>query len=209
MAKIRSGVLGNTRGKVSGVVGGQWKDVNYIREYVKPANPNTAAQQTIREKMQRVVAFCKPLVGPIFNTYTDRFEKSMSGFNRFVKDNLVLFAASPVYASVKVSVGKLWFGGLLTAPYNDGTGAIVMTFDTSLGNNGAASDVVYAIVYNKDTGFWYMATGTVLRSTGTITVTAPAGLTYTDLLCWALAAKYSQSIVTMISNSSYKVAEVT
>ena len=44
MAKIKAGILSKVSGKVAGVVGGTWKGTNYLRELVKPANPNTPLQ---------------------------------------------------------------------------------------------------------------------------------------------------------------------
>jgi len=207
MAKIRSGVLGNTRGKVAGVVGSQWKDVNYIREFVKPANPDTAAQQAQRNKMRLTVAFGKPLVGPIFNAYTDKFQKSMSGFNAFIKQNIDIFAGAIAYEDILISTGKLHAPVSSAAVYNSGTGACVFTVDTGLGNNGADDDSLFAAVYDKDSKLWYFAAAEVDRSTGTITVTCDTGLTATDLQTYVLAAQYSGTIVSMISTSIYDEAE--
>lgn len=202
MAIIRSGVLGNTRGKVGGVVGSQWKDKNYIREYVKPANPNTAAQQTQRSKMTDIVAFCKTLVGQVFNVYTDPLLKAMSGFNKFIKDNIDEFDGSPVYANITVTAGKLFAAAISSFTYNTTTGAAVFTFSTALGNNGLASDKVYAIVYNSTTELWYFASAEVLRSAGSITVTLPTGLTVADNEGWLWASRYTGSVVTMVSDSN-------
>src|SRR5690606_2396552 len=101
MGKIRSGILSRVSGKVAGVVGGNWKNVAYLREYVVPANPNTAAQAAQRAKFSACVAFAKPLVGPIFQAYTDKFQKNMSGYNAFIKSNISLFPA-PTWTQIKI-----------------------------------------------------------------------------------------------------------
>ena len=44
MGIIQSGILSPVSGKVAGVVGGKWKDKAYLRAWVKPANPNSAAR---------------------------------------------------------------------------------------------------------------------------------------------------------------------
>ena len=208
MAIIRSGVLGNTRGKVSGVVGSQWKDKNYLREYVKPANPNTAAQQVQRGLMTLCVAFAKTLVGPIFNAYTDKFQKSMSGYNAFIKANIALFTAVPTYASVLISQGKLSPVAGLASTYDTGIGNLVLTWDENLGNNGAADDKVYWVAYNKVTLQWYFADAEVTRTTETDNQMIGSGLTATDFIVYALVAKYSGTVVSMISDSDYAAVTV-
>lgn len=204
MAKIRAGVLGNTRGKVGGVVGGQFKDVNYIREYVKPANPNTAAQQTQRGKMSDCVEFCKPLVGPVFNAYTDRFLKHMSGFNFFIKRAIAEFDGSPVYANIKMTEGKLYFGGIVSAIHTATPGSVAITFSTAVGNNGADTDKVYASVIHVPTGVWSFPVVEVDRSVGLTSVSVADGLDPADFQAWAWAAKYQNTLVTVISDSDHQ-----
>lgn len=203
MARLRSGILGQLRGKVAGVVGSQWKDKNYIREYVLPANPNTAAQQTQRTKMADCVEFCKPLVGPVFNAYTDRFQKSMSGFNRFIKSNIAVFDGAPDFMGILLTEGKLSNVAITTSKYDTGTGDNIFVFTTNYQNNGAATDKVYAAVYDESTNTWFFAAAEVARSTLTITVPCDTGLTFTDLESWIWCAKYSNTLVAMLSDSKW------
>lgn len=205
MARIRSGVLGNIRGKVAGVVGGQWKDKNYLREYVKPANPKTVDQEAQRSKMSRTVAFCKPLVGPIFNAYTDKFQKSMSGFNRFVKTNIAFFTEAPDYSDVVLSDGPLFPVDGTECTYNSGNGQAIYLWEGALGNNGAVDDQVYACAYDKINGLWYFAAAEVDRQIHSIMITLGEGLTPANIFCWAIAARYKGSIVDIISHSDYQV----
>lgn len=202
MAKIRSGVLGNTRGKVAGVVGSQWKNVNYLREYVKPANPNTAAQQTQRGKMSDVVEFCKPLIGSVFNAYTDKFQKAMSGFNFFIKQSIAEFDGSPVYGNLKLTEGKLFAVAEMTASYHSPSGATVLLWDEAIGNNGALTDKVFSAVYDSSTGLWYFAPAEAARDDETDTVTLPTGLTFGNIEVWAWAIQYSGTLVNVISDSA-------
>jgi hypothetical protein len=201
MARLRSGILGNIRGKVSGVVGGQYKDKNYLREYVKPANPNTAAQQTQRGLLADAVAFCKPLVGPIFNAYYDKFLKSYSGFNAFIKKNIDEFPEPPDAANIVLCEGKLSTISNLSCTYNAGTGAVAISWAANPGNNGANTDKIFWAIRDQGTGIWYFADGERERSDLGDTQTLPAGLTVLDLDIWVLAAQYTGSLVTMLSNS--------
>ena len=201
MAIIRSGVLGNTRGKVAGVVGSQWKDKNYLREYVKPANPNTVAQQTQRGKMSDCVEFSKTLVGPVFNAYTDKFQKSMSGFNFFIKQSISEFDGSPVYANLKLTEGKLYPLQEVAAVYDDALGFQTTTWDEAIGNNGALTDAVYGAAYNTDTGLWYFPAAEVTRDDESLVIQLPQALAFADIEVWVWAVQYNGTIVNLLSDS--------
>jgi len=207
MARLRAGILGNVRGKVAGVVGAQWKNINYIREYVKPANPRTAAQTAQRDKMADIVAFAKPIVGPVFNAYTDRFQKHMSGFNFFIKQWISEFDGTPQYHLLTITEGKLSNVICTAAVYTTGTGEVDCAFDENYGNNGAQTDQVFLVAYNKTTGLWYFTAAEVDRDAGTIAVTLPTGLTATDIQTYLITARYSNTLVTLIANSFFKEGE--
>lgn len=206
MAKLRSGILGNIRGKVAGVVGGQWKDVNYLREYVKPANPNTASQIVQRTAMSDVVTFCKTLVGPVFNAYTDKFQKSMSGFNRFIKSNIAIFDGTPDYTAIVVTAGTLYAPSVIAATHYPDDDEVVITWPTTLGNNGAANDAVYGVIYNKDTGLWYFPAAEGQRDTSGMTIDVPDGATTADFQAWLFFIKYDGTIVSLLSASVHTQA---
>ncbi len=204
MGKLNAGILGQLSGKVAGVVGTKWKNKAVLREYVIPANPNTTAQQTQRTALSDTVAFCKALVGQVFNKYVDKFQKGMSGFNYFIKQNIAIFDGAPDYSLIKLTFGKLW--GIAITAHTSAAYAFGFTWvGTSLGNNGAATDKVYAAVYSPTTGLWYFATAEVNRSANTILV--PVGAAENGNVCWGYiwAAKYSATsptLLEMVSDSS-------
>jgi hypothetical protein len=94
MAKIKSGILSKVQGKVAGVVGATWKGQNYLRELVKPGNPNTPAQQLQRGKMSVAVKASRTFLAPVLTRFVSKFVKNMSAYNWFVKQNIGT-AASP------------------------------------------------------------------------------------------------------------------
>lgn len=114
MAKIKAGILSKVSGKVAGVVGGTWKGVNYLRELVKPANPNTPLQQAQRSKMSFVVAVARQLVGDVLNPYLNKFCKTMSGYNWFCKENIKKLAGTPLAftSAPALSFGTLASGSI-------------------------------------------------------------------------------------------------
>lgn len=209
MAKILNGILGACRGKVGGVVGGGWKGINYVRAHVIPANPDTDAQQAQRGLMADCVAFAKNLCGSIFNAYYDKFVKGMSGFNLFVKTNITEFVPSPGsvdYSALVIGVGPLFLAAVSAIAASASGDTATFTFGTGIGNNGAATDSVYAFVFNETTGQFGFAVAEVDRSTGTIVV--PIALATSDVVHgWAIAAKYGPTdILELVSSAQYKTA---
>lgn len=126
MAIIKAGILSKVSGKVAGVVGGTWKGKNYLRELVKPANPNTALQQAQRGKMGMVVGVARQLVGDILNPYLNKFCKEMSGYNWFCKENIA--KANPTTQKFTASY-QLTFGTMATGALEDETLANFSGFD--------------------------------------------------------------------------------
>ena len=189
MAKLKGGILGTVSGKVSGVVAGQWKNKNYVRQYAVPSNPNTSAQQVQRGLFGGAVAFGKQLVGQVFNVFVDPFQKAMSGFNYFIKQNITYFTASPAWSSIKITFGKLYMEASVSDP-SDGSETTTIPFATTLGANGLAADMVRAVVYREDDGkVWFNTTG-VARSTGSITVSLPGAVADDAMRYYLWAAQY-------------------
>jgi hypothetical protein len=202
MAKLTAGILGQVSGKVAGVVGGTWKDKNYVRAYVIPANPDSAAQQVQRGLFGRCVAWAKLLVGPVFNAYTDKFQAKMSGFNFFVKRNIVQFTAEPTFALVKVTEGKLHIPQIDSVTPDAGDSEVTIAHATDLGNNGANDDKIFAIAWNSTTDLMGFAAAETDRSAGSIVV--PLAMEEDDVVhAYIWAAKYVSGVLTLISNSDY------
>lgn len=170
MAKMRSGVLGNTRGKIAGVVGSQWKDRNYLREYVKPANPRTSKQVEQRNALSLGVKIAKPIIGPILNEFVSPFEKGMSGFNRFLKENMSTFKeGTPSFDDMVLAWGNRWPAQVTSASL-DGTPEVTIDFSTDVGTNGADDDKVIGLVFDDDRKRWFFGSAAVERQDGSVAV---------------------------------------
>ena len=132
MAKIKAGILSKVSGKVAGVVGGTWKGTNYLRELVKPANPNTPLQQAQRGKMSFVVAVARQLVGDVLNPYLNKFCKTMSGYNWFCKENIKRLGGTPLkFSSAPVlSFGTLASGAIAHSGADADCGVILGSIPT-------------------------------------------------------------------------------
>jgi len=199
MAKLQAGILSNVRGAVAGVVGGVWKGKNYLRARVTPANPNSEAQQTQRGKMGAAVAFAKLILGGVLQPFVDPFQKVMSGFNWFVKKNISLFTVSPVYQSVIITEGTLYFGGIESLDYD--TNTVSFAWDAANGSNGLATDKVLAVFRNAADGSVSILGTAIARSTdhGTMTVTGVTSSSHGTI--WLFVYREVSGKITMVSNS--------
>lgn len=152
MAKIKAGILSKVSGKVAGVVGGTWKGTNYLRELVKPANPNTPLQQAQRSQMRAVVRCARTLTGDVFKPYLDKFLKNMSGYNWFVKNNIKKFSgvSNTLASALAFSSGNL---PTIDCTLTKTAGSEALGFGESnfVAPAGHSAKVV-GIVYNDNTG---------------------------------------------------------
>lgn len=150
MGKILSGILGGFSGKVGPVVGGKWKDVDYMRSYVIPSNPNTLPQQVQRTRFRVVVESAKALLTSLLQPYWDYYFSSMSGFNAFISRAVKLDVAEAyIIAGTPASVGTLEPIYDAVAVYTSGSGAVAITWDGTIFGNGLTSDLIYLMVFNK------------------------------------------------------------
>ena len=147
MAKINSGILGPLSGKVSGVVGGSWRGVPYIRGYAKPGYSNTDAQDLQRKKLAYIVQAGKPFVGRVFNPYYDKFLSKRSGFNQFIAQNIQGIGALADVTSVVIIDGPLYPGSALTLTSHVSPN-FVINWGIEHGVDGDDDDV--AIAYVRD-----------------------------------------------------------
>lgn len=188
MGVILNGILGGFSGKVGPVVGGKWKDVDYMRSYVKPANPNTENQQAVRGKFSQLVATARLLLSSILQPFWDPFISNMSGFNKFISVNYPLSTSEGILqASSLVSQGTLETLHTNTSTYNTGTGFVDTTFDDTIQGNGLATDVVVHVIYNISTGQVWIETNSSDRTTGEASTQIPTGLTATNLIAYVFA----------------------
>lgn len=186
MAIVRSGLLGGFSGKIAGIVGGKWKDKQYARGYVVPANPNTPNQQAKRLRFKTAALFGMSILGGVLQPYMDWCTRSMSAFNWFIKTNIAIFVDTPTWTNIKVCAGSLFSAAI--GDISNYSQTITIPFDTGLGSNGLATDKVYCAIYDKLSGRTSFASEEVARSEGTINVTM-AGATSTDVVVFLVTAR--------------------
>jgi hypothetical protein len=211
MAKLTQGILGGVKGKIGNVVGSSWKGIPIIK--VKPlsvANPQTAAQQAQRGRMTHIVAFVIPVVASVIKPLWDRFAVKMSGVNAFIQRNIDLFdnAAPSPPEDLVMSSGKMESTEILSVHASDGDYDITVNFPTDAGFGfKLATDLAYAMAYNRTKGECYGGGGTKTRADGHITIENLKGNLTGEVIDVWLAFKRADG--TIVSGSSYFKKTVT
>lgn len=188
---ILSGILGGFSGKVGPVVGASWKGIDYMKQYVIPANPNTSGQQTQRNKMSQAIVNARQVLSTLIADYWNPFAVHMSGFNAFTSELLLTFAGANVFAiNTKVAKGTLTPILSLVASYTPGTGVLASVWDANIVGDALGTDTVVFVAYEKGSKniVGYQDTGT-LRSAEAGSMTIATGYTATNVYLYAFCVQ--------------------
>lgn len=178
---IQNGILGGFSGKVGPVVGGKWKDVDYMRSYVIPANPNTTGQQTVRTRFAKMVTYSKQVLATLIQTYWDPFYSNMSGFNAFMSENYSqLTVGNFIDTSNVISKGSLEGLASFTGASISGT-TLTLSFNGAISGNGLATDVIKIVIWNQATDALKLYSTTLDRQDNGGTVTVDSGVAEDDV----------------------------
>lgn len=202
MGTILNGILGGVSGKVAGVVGANWKGIDYLRSYAIPANPNTPAQQTQRGKLSWTVSLARLVLDSIINTYWSPFATKMSGYNLFCRANLNSLQATPDYPDAVMAQGNLEPVALTQVDYDPATGNCNATYDTSISGNGLATDNMVLVIVDSANNVAFVDDGNYTRGDGSIAHNIGAGRTEAALKAYLFASRGSGSTLE-VSNSDY------
>jgi len=200
---INQGILGGFSGKVGPVVGGKWKDIDYMRGYIVPANPNTVGQQTVRGKFSALVARAREILSTILQPYWDPYYSNMSGFNAWLSENYALADSDGILDETAVmSKGTLTPTVPTVAEYTTGSGSLEIQWDTDLLGNQTINDIVCAVVLDV-TGQRLLGFTTInIRATGTTTLTIETGLTATAIVVYLFFIQGTGSELIVSDSSS-------
>ena len=125
MGVIKRGLLGGFSGRVANIVGSSWKGIAYMRALpLSVANPNTAAQQVVRQGFKTAVQCGRQLVSTLFPNFINPFVERMSGFNAFVGENSVNMTTWLLtdWSSIVMSTGTIPAVTIDSVGYDAGTG---------------------------------------------------------------------------------------
>jgi hypothetical protein len=203
---LHSGILGKGTKKIGNVVGANWKNRNYVRSFVIPANPNSDLQKVQRALMTSSVAFAKAILGQVLQPYVDPFQRGMSGYNYFIKKNIKLFTDPPSFDDVKVTWGQLFAAKIATcqfqiSPYTQ----VAIGFYNDNGVNGKQTDGVSGFLWDKTTGIAYFPAADALRSTSLLDIQVPPTVEAENLVCYFWTYRLKNLICTMVSDSQYSL----
>ena len=143
-------------GKVGQTVGAKWKNKATIRAYAKPANPNTASQQSIREIFKDASRYIA-LFSDQIKTLTSLNTRSMSVRNAILKANKDQFVVGGAFDPTKLVVNKGGLGQLTGLAYDGPTAQ--MSWDPPTGTNISekAKVVVVFAPANSEQAYVYSA----------------------------------------------------
>jgi hypothetical protein len=204
-AVILNGLLGGASGKVGGIVGGKWKNVNYVRAYAKPSNPNSTDQQVQRSRMRQSVEMARFLLGSLIQPYWNKFYPGMSGFNAFIKYNIMQLASTTYYWTVNniISRGNLLGVSGLSATYNTSNGEIVVSWaDNTNGSTGLATDELNLVVLTKDGTKYFTEFTWDARDGASASLNIDSGLTAADVLLFGFFSRGTGSALEVSDSSA-------
>jgi hypothetical protein len=134
-----SGTIGDS------VVFGNWRGVNYARQWVRPANPRTTAQAAQRDLWAFVVSMWQRAPADAQNAFIASSRgASYTGFNLFCKRNAISLRNQTNANNIVWSPGQSGATPLATISATGGAGQI--TANASLGA-GIPGTVVEAVIF--------------------------------------------------------------
>lgn len=150
MGQLDGGITGVMTGKVAGIVGskarGRRGTINTVRQYVRPANPNTPDQQTQRSKFGDALFIVRALGPSIYQSDFNRAVNQLPGFQSLMSVFLNnLDGAGLLTAPPDIPLGDLHFPDTFAFNTAGATEGISMDWSTELGANGTSGDGVFGV----------------------------------------------------------------
>lgn len=162
----------NWYGKVGQTVGAKWKNKSTIRTYTKPANPDTAAQQTVRGGFASITSFVALFADGIrYKSALDTAGQSVR--NAIIKLNKEMVAAgSLTKANLLISKGGLQKPAVSTAALAAGKVAVTFAAPTATNFTNKAKLIIVAVDDTDGVVDVFEAAPSAGTATGTVTFSA-------------------------------------
>lgn len=200
MAKIPAGILGAISGKVGNVVGASWKGINYIREYVIPANPNTDLQKAERDLFRDIVNLASAALGPVLQVFVDPFLRAQSAWAHFIGEARKVVTVEAGFSNVILTKGTLEGSLIIGAIYAGGN--VTLTWSETVLGNGALTDIACVFIYDKENKVGFFDSSHTRDDEG-FAMAVGTGRTATDLQVWLFFADHA-TLPTIKSYSDYE-----
>jgi len=190
MARLRSGILDNIRGKVGNVIGGVWNGIPYIRAVPsKVHNPNTLKQQTQRLRFKMTVDLISS-IAPITQIGFVSGKQGQTPVNRAVSHNIHSLITG-VFPDFEYSFENLVISrGNLTPIYDasvdgDTAGTVQFSWENSTGiGNTKPNDSVLLLLFNSDKGVPVYVTEGLSREDEQASVSIPSSFAGDTFHAW-------------------------
>lgn len=197
MAKLRAGILGKTSGKVSNVVASTWKGINYIRERVVPANPNSIAQQRVRGVMRQLVLIGRSVKTTVIDTYWEKFVKgtAQSGWSKFIGTNQKIIQNDEDFSNFKLTSGDLEPLKSLSNLSAVDANKLEATWEKEVVSNGSGTDIPIGYVYVPERSYIYSQTSNPTREDEKIGFTVPDHASITGNIYLFVAVKKADGTI--------------
>lgn len=136
-------------GKVGETVGAKWKDKNTVRVLTIPSNPNTQAQQTVRNGFSEISKFVA-LFSDQIKTVSALNTRGMSVRNAIIKENKEMVTAGTLTpGDLVISKGGLPTPGGAAATGAQATGVITVPLVEITGTNVTAKAKIVIVVVSQ------------------------------------------------------------
>ena len=200
MAKLRSGILGKSSGKVGNIITASWKGINYAKENVIPSNPKSVKQTELRGYFRHLVLIGKAVKSIFIDTYWENLVRGTanSGFAKFIGTN-----QKAVYAGKDLTFARLSSGDLeplsnISIVGDIGSDSVVVTWSDTIVSNGSLTDVVTVYVFDDKRNYLYSQIAACTRASETASCVIPdistAGELFAFVQCKNVAgSRYSTS----------------
>lgn len=174
MALIPYGILGYTTKKVGNVVGTIYKDTNVLKAHYRPTGSPSTAQLVRRATYSQLLTIFRLLKSSVMQPVWDPLYSQMSGWNGFLKNNLLLMPTGFDWDILLITDGSLEQIPLLSSTYNPSTGAISFTWSNQILTNGLPDDAANCLVIDSASSIYFL-NSTASRSAGTVTFNIGTG----------------------------------
>lgn len=188
----------NWYGKVGQTVGAKWKNKSTIRTYTKPANPDTAAQQTVRGGFASITSFVALFADGIrYKSALDTAGQSVR--NAIIKLNKEMVAAGTLTkADLLISKGGLQKPTVSAAALATGKVSVTFAAPTATNFTNKAKLIVVAVDDVDGVVDVFEAAPDAATATGTVTFSSSNNV---DVYAYWLDFRGSNKVA---SSSVYK-----
>lgn len=160
---------GDLTGKLGGLVGARWKETNYARRFVVPANPNTASQQLIRNAWTKLVSLGRRINSTILKLYTIPKPKTMSAFNRFMQINKAQIAAGLLtFSTMVAAIGSLFIKPITAVTATAASNQVLVEYSDEKQGEALDTDLAIVFGYNEDLDLFAFSTTTTRVDTSCV-----------------------------------------